>query len=278
MADQIEIRKEVVKALETLQSILSKLDGIEEQPKKKAVRKPKVVIEEQEQAPVEEVEQPKKKAGRKPKAEVITEVPEEQEQAPVEEVEQPKKKAGRKPKAEVVEEEVKPKAKRIPRVTPVLKKQLDVILKHNSVVPNNDYYKEYVDSINAMSDEEFEKSNADVHMDDFAKTKIVNNPTPEEHNSASGGTTNLVVTENLASIVQSQNLKETSIGIFQDENGNRFTGPLEDEDEDMETVIVKGIEYVVGTKTQRVYKVETDGPDVFVGFSGVGDYKDVVLN
>jgi hypothetical protein len=266
MAEQIEIRKEVVKALETLQSILSKLDGIEEQPKKKAGRKPKVVIEEQEQEQTtasEVEEQPKKKAGRKPKAEVVTEEP--ITETVVEE--HPKKKAGRKTKAEL--EEIKPKAKRIPRVTRVLEKQLDEILKNHSVVPDRAYYKEYVELINTMSDEEFKKSKAEMHMENFANTKIINKTNPEEHNSASGGTTCLVVTENL---------KEPSIEIFQDENGNQFTGPSEDPDENMVTVIVEDIEYIVGEHTQRVYKVDTNGgPDVFVGFSGVGDCKDIVL-
>ena len=51
--------------------------------------------------------------------------------------------------------------------------------------------------------------------------------------------------------------------------------PAEDPDEDFNEVTFKGVEYVVGGKTKRVYRVVAGGSDEFEGVLGRGKFNDM---
>lgn len=66
-------------------------------------------------------------------------------------------------------------------------------------------------------------------------------------------------------------------GVFWDGKTGRWVrGPRADDDEDLVGKKFNGQEYMVGEKTGRVYR-ETDNRDEFVGFVGVGKFKDMKM-
>ncbi len=153
---------------------------------------------------------------------------------------------------------------RLARVLKALKVKLDAEAAKKGVTTNDEFYANYRKYINEMSDDEYAKhENKDDHMADYVTL------VKGDSNAAGGGPAPLVNKK----VSELKNLKETGIGIFQEKNGTLVTGPAEDEDEDMEDASFNGEDYVLGTKTGRVYKVDpAGGPDTFCGFWGVGKF------
>lgn len=64
-------------------------------------------------------------------------------------------------------------------------------------------------------------------------------------------------------------------GVFWDgKNGRWVRGPEAVEDEDLVEVNFNGVDYMVGEQSTRIYR-ETDNRDEFVGYVGVGKFKDM---
>lgn len=157
-------------------------------------------------------------------------------------------------------------AVRIARMTPANKKKVDDFAAKYGVVVDKNLYDACRKYINDLSQEKFDAhEDKTVHMEEFVKSMI-----KEEKSNAAGGGPSAPAEKKVSEL---KNLKEVSTGIFQDTNGTLVTGPAEDEDEDMEEAKFNGEDYVLGTKTKRVYKVDPEGgPDMFVGFWGIGKF------
>jgi hypothetical protein len=66
-------------------------------------------------------------------------------------------------------------------------------------------------------------------------------------------------------------------GVFWDgKNGRWVRGPEAVDDEDLVEVKFGGVEYMVGEQSTRIY-LETDNRDQFVGYVGVGKYRDMKM-
>ena len=170
------------------------------------------------------------------------------------------------PKAEAPKKKA-PEAKketRIPRMTPALKKKLETEMTRQGVVVDDAFYGEYRKHINEMSEEDYNNhENKDDHMVDYVSTKV------KGSNAAGGGPASPEVKK----VSELKGLEEVGTGIFKNKSGKLVTGPTEDVDEDMEDAKFDGEEYILGTKTKRVYKADpSGGPDVFCGFWGIGKF------
>lgn len=65
------------------------------------------------------------------------------------------------------------------------------------------------------------------------------------------------------------------MGVYWDADDGRWVrGPIQDDDEDLVEKKFKGKAYAIGETTGRIYET-TDDRDVFVGFAGVGAFRDL---
>jgi hypothetical protein len=241
----------------------------------------------------------KKKPGRKSKATVVKTTPEESaddasaaKTTPGESADDasaPKPKAKAKAKAKDTEST----PKRIPRLTPKLKAQIEELFTTNGAPFDDKCCNALADYINNMSKDDFEKCPLEAHMKEFAISKIpqeggggaADNSAPppkasraKAHggsNAAGGGPKSATPTLlELNKLQADKTLKETAvIGVYENGAGKKFSGPLEEEDEDMDDCEFNGDNYVVGNKSGRMYD-PSSGVDVFVGYKGVGKFKD----
>jgi hypothetical protein len=178
-------------------------------------------------------------------------------------------------KAEAPKTEAKAEAKHIPRITPAMTKKLKEAFETVEASWDDKYKKEFVDSINGLSEEDFAAYGLEGHMSKFANTHA---PSAAGGGGGGGGpsTTKSLTVTKLHEM--NEHLNEMSAGVYQHKTTkNVFSGPEEDSDEDFEDVEVDDVDYVVGQNTKRVYKPQKDGPDVFVGYWGVGKFYDASL-
>ena len=178
-------------------------------------------------------------------------------------------KKGKAPKTEA-----KAEAKHIPRITPAMTKKLKEAFETVGAPWDDKYKKEFVDSVNGLSEEDFAAYGLEGHMSKFANMHA---PSAAGGGGGGGGpsTKSLTVTKLHE---MNEHLIEMSPGVYQHKTTkNVFSGPEEDSDEDFEDGKVGGVDYVIGQNTQRVYKPQKDGPDVFVGYWGVGKFYDASL-
>jgi TolA-binding protein len=177
-------------------------------------------------------------------------------------------------KAEAPKTEAKAEAKHIPKITnPIIKKLKDAF--ETVGAPWDDKYKkEFVDYVNSLSEEDFAAYGLEGHMSKFANTHA---PSAAGGGGGGGGPSTKSLT--VAKLHEmNEHLNEMSAGVYQHKTTkNVFSGPEEDSDEDFEDVEVDDVDYVVGQTTKRVYKPQKDGPDVFVGYWGVGKFYDASL-
>jgi hypothetical protein len=164
--------------------------------------------------------------------------------------------------------------KNIPRITPAMTTKLKEAFETVQAPWDDKHKKEFVDSVNSLSEEDFAEYGLEGHMSKFANTRA---PAASGGGGGGGGgpsIKSLTVTE-LHKL--NKNLKQVSTGVYQHKtSGEMFTGPAEDTDEEFEDAEVDGVKYVVGQTTQRVY-ITTDGPDEFVGYWGVGKFYEASL-
>jgi hypothetical protein len=171
--------------------------------------------------------------------------------------------------------EAKAEAKHIPRITPAMTKKLKDAFETVGAPWDDKYKKEFVDSVNGLSEEDFAAYGLEGHMSKFANTHA---PSAAGGGGGGGGpsTTKSLTVTKLKEM--NEHLTEMSAGVYQHKTTkNVFSGPEEDSDEELEDVEVDGVDYVVGQNTKRVYKPQDDGPDVFVGYWGVGKFYEASL-
>lgn len=178
-------------------------------------------------------------------------------------------------KAEAPKTEAKAEAKHIPRITPAMTKKLKEAFETVEASWDDKYKKEFVDGVNGLSEEDFAAYGLEGHMSKFANMHA---PSAAGGGGGGGGpsTTKSLTVTKLHEM--NEHLNEMSAGVYQHKTTkNVFSGPEEDSDEDFEDVEVDDVDYVVGQTTKRVYKPQKDGPDVFVGYWGVGKFYDASL-
>jgi hypothetical protein len=219
------------------------------------------------------------------------------------------------PKAEPkkVDEE---KKKRIPRMSPTLATQLKTELGKVGLKYSEDdkkefdkIKKEFVAYVDDLTDDDFAVKGLTEHMNDFANSKkpaeekvekkteevkVVKTedkpkkggkkkedpPKKEEVHVPPSNAANIhtLTLEELQGIEMTAVLDgEDHAGIYWDaDNGRYVRGPDADEDEDIVEAKFRGKTYMVGEKTGRVYE-ETDNRDVFHGFVGVGQFREMKM-
>lgn len=220
-----------------------------------------------------------------------------------------KPKTEEKPKPAPKKEEEK--KKRIPRMSPTLTVQLKTELgKVGLKYPEEDkkefekIKKEFVAYVDDLTDDDFTDKSITDHMRDFANTKKpapaeekadVKIVTIEEKPKKGGKKKDEVKKETVPAIdtskIQTIPLKELQgievtadlspehVGTYWDADKGRWVrGPDAVEDEDLEEMGFKMKSYMVGVKSGRVYvESETEGPDTFVGFVGVGQFREMKM-
>ena len=121
---------------------------------------------------------------------------------------------------------------------------------------NADSKKEFATYANEMSSDEFASKTLEEHMQTYAAVPTV-----------------LTVVQLHE---QSKDLEKVSVGLFKNKK-KLVTGPPEMEDEEFDDASLNNKAYVVGQTTKRVYAVDPNGPDVFVGYWGVDEFYDADL-
>jgi hypothetical protein len=246
------------------------------EPKKGKAKKEEAVEAESEKEEVKVVET---KAESKP--EVTPKKGKKTEEAPT----APKK--GKKKEEEKVEEtETKPdkSEKRIKRMSPTLQKQFAEVLYRGHLETTDERKREFLMSIEELTDDEFKAKGLIDHMRDYAKSvndragsdwggagdkPQFDKPPAEEDKDERGAVS--VSLDELRSIKMTATIEP--VGTYWDaDNGRYVKGPEENEDEDIIETPFEGKKYGVGEKTGRIY-LEVNGRDVFQGFLGVGAFK-----
>lgn len=153
------------------------------------------------------------------------------------------------------------------------------------------FKKEFTSYVNDLTNDDFTSKGLEKHMEDFAKLKIPTSAAPAEEKKPkieSGTTTPFSAGPSNVAHVEDLSLKELQsvemiatpdkfVGVFWDgDKGRWIRGPEQDDDEDLTEKKFKGKTYGIGDKTGRVYEL-TDNKDIFVGFVGVGAFKDLKL-
>jgi hypothetical protein len=205
--------------------------------------------------------------------------------------------------------------KRIPRMTPTITNKLKAELVKAGVTFSNDeklektemkgFKTELTSYVDSLTNDDFGAKALQYHIEDFAQTKKPSSapaPAPakeekpkkskkvevtkvdEDSTIISTGPSNAATIEtvDLEQLRDLQNKKllatpssTNKVGVYWDaENGRWVTGPNQDDDEDMTEKNFQGKTYAIGDNTGRVYEV-TDNKDIFVGFAGVGVFKDL---
>lgn len=221
-----------------------------------------------------------------------------------------KPKTEEKPKPVPKKEEEK--KKRIPRMSPTLTVQLKTELgKVGLKYPEEDkkefekIKKEFVAYVDDLTDDDFTDKSITDHMRDFANTK---KPAPAEEKAdvkivtieekpKKGGKKKEEVVKKDDPPAKPASVQELSlsdlqkiemlavpsgdenVGIYWDaEKGRWVRGPDAVEDEDLEEMGFKMKSYMVGVKSGRIYvESETGGADTFVGFVGVGKFREMKM-
>ena len=154
-------------------------------------------------------------------------------------------------------EEAKP-SKNILRITPAMTTQFKAGFGSAGSSWDGKYKKEFVDEMNAMDAVTYASKGLESRMTAFAESK----------NPAAGGSIQSLSVAELHS--QNKNLTEVSAGIYQHKTtGKQVTGPPEVSEEDLDDANFEDVDYVVGSKSKRVYLTDSEE---FVGYWGVGKF------
>lgn len=177
--------------------------------------------------------------------------------------------------------------KRIKRMSPTLathlKKCLDESkINHSDAKVFDKIKKDFVKYIDDLTETDFTGKSLPDHMRDFAGLKGETHEEPKTESREETTSAAPVVLE--LSALQKIESKGTLINLpgdshtngvyFDSKKGQIVTGPEEVEGEDFEEITFNGATYVVGETTGRVYE-PTDGSDKFVGFLGIGKFKEM---
>jgi hypothetical protein len=202
-------------------------------------------------------------------------------------------------KTETVKAEESKSTKRIGRMTKLYMSKLKASLIDQGVVFTDNeekelesYKKKFTSYIEGLDNESFKnkKGGIEKHIEDFAKihkpastTTTTVSVEEEKSNEVSiPGPSNVAHIEDLT-LKQLQDLDNIMTpnggpkGVYWDLDKGRYVrGPDQEDDEDLTEKKFAGKIYGIGDKTGRIYEI-TDNKDIFVGFIGVGAFKDLKL-
>jgi hypothetical protein len=214
------------------------------------------------------------------------EKPKKEKKAKKEEIEEEKPK---KAKKEVEEEKT---TKRISRMSPNLSKQLQSHLEKVGLKYDEDNKKDYdkvkkefVSYVDSLTEDDFTAKSLTDHMKDFADTKAPKaGGKPAEKKVPTGPPKDADIKE--LTLEELQKIEflavpegdNTPVGVVWDaSNGGWVTGPAEDDEEESAPITFNKKKYAVGENTGRVYLLgkNDDEEDTFVGFVGIGQFKDM---
>ena len=220
----------------------------EKKPRKKAEKKVETVVETAD-APEESVEEvvvattekpvkkaPVKKAKEAPKEETKKAVPEKAEAAP---------------------------EKRIVRMAGPTLTQFKAVFVDEGLTMTDVHKKNFAEYVNGLESDAYAAVGLAVHMKTYATTlkQTVATLTKDE----------------LLVQAKGNNLEEVSVGVYRNKKTSQMvTGPVENDDMELEEASVDGKEYFLDNITRRVYET-VDGKDVFVGYWGVGKFYEADL-
>lgn len=189
------------------------------------------------------------------------------------------------------------KKKRIPRMTPAistqLKNEFNTAGKNQEDKEFDKSKKEFIKYVDDMTDDQFSAKSLTDHMKDFVNhdNKPVEKEKPKKTKKAASKKEEkeeLQPPTNVATIhdVTHQELQKIKListpagpknGVYWDGDTGRWVrGPDADENEDLVEMGHKLKTYMVGEKSGRIYE-DQDGKDVFQGFVGVGEFKDMKM-
>lgn len=225
----------------------------------------------------EKIEKQKEKLKKIQPKETITVEPEEKP-----------KKAAKTKKEEPVKVETKKeeepkkdeKEKRIKRMTQTISNNLKTALTKVDLEITDKLKKEFVSYVDDLTNDDFVGKNLEEHMNEFANLKASRTASS---NAAAGGSSNTKppMVEHL-SITELRDIESLTPvepkGTFWDAGNGRFVrGPEEVPDEDFIEKKFNTKNYAIGEKSGRVYEENHEG-DVFVGFIGVGEFKNLEID
>ena len=184
--------------------------------------------------------------------------------APVPEPVVEKKKRVSKKKEVEPEAAAEPAEKRISRMTPTLSKQLKTTFEEAHVEFTDAHKKEFAAYINDMLNETFDVKSLPDHMRDFVVMQVVKTPVDKAS----------LVPVSYEELVTFTTVETPTPGVYWDTVNKVFVrGPNAVPDEEVIETTFEGALYVVGEVSKRVYVV--GDTDVFVGFAGVGAFKNM---
>jgi hypothetical protein len=208
------------------------------------------------------------------------------------------------PEKKVSAKKAEPKEKNLNRMTPAIKTELTKVLKTHDVELTEELRKEFIEYVNGMETDAYAASNLTTHMEAFAKSKAGGGEDEEEvveddapvtktikspyagqqdppdlkgRSNAAGpldlhSIMRIVPTEKLTALKKTEILKPLGDGNYWHPKDGVYV--FEDTDDDVDEFPLNGNTYVASKSNKRVYKM-TDDKDIFVGFLGVGEFKDV---
>jgi hypothetical protein len=177
------------------------------------------------------------------------------------------------------------KESRIPRISPknleILKKELRRVgveqLDDKKILDGfKSQFRSYVDT---LTDDDFTAKDLLGHMETFATTLQSSRTPPESVPELECNDIAQLPQEYIEKYTDRfvRGLLPAKTVVFDKQEG-KWVGPAEDNDEWNIQITQDGIKYVVGERTKRVYRVNSDDVgDVFVGFAGIGKFKHIKL-
>lgn len=175
-----------------------------------------------------------------------------------------KKKRVSKKKEVEPEAAAEPAEKRISRMTPTLSKQLKTTFEEAHTEFTDAHKKEFAAYINDMLNETFDVKSLPDHMRDFVVMQVVKTPVDKAS----------LVPVSYEELVTFTTVETPTPGVYWDTVNKVFIrGPNAVPDEEVVETTFEGALYVVGEVSKRVYVV--GDTDVFVGFAGVGAFKNM---
>jgi hypothetical protein len=143
------------------------------------------------------------------------------------------------------------------------------------------FKKECTKYLNSMDKDTYVTKKIQDHISEFAKTKKV---VDETKSNIGNSVTHTTIQVTLEELQKNKNLvvldtKGPQNTFWDFEKEVYVTGPDSDSEDNDITVKKDGITYYVGKTSGRVYKqTDDDEEDEFVGFAGVGKFKDLLKN
>jgi hypothetical protein len=136
--------------------------------------------------------------------------------------------------------------------------------------------KDFKTYVNGLTDDDFNSKKIELHMQDFAGLQTKGAPPESIPELAVEHIKEVPLDEIKKNRVRFAPLPKSPIAY--DIEDGVFVGPSEDDDEYSNEFVLKDTRYAVGEKTKRIYRLgKADEDDVFVGFAGIGDFKEIPI-